>query len=95
MSAASDLIERMETETDQRIDSNDGDNNAMAGLFGAMSRLMGQSPTGYTEQDDIAAGILIKHQISPEGQCEKEGEEMIASMLACGLSPDDIKGLCG
>ena len=44
MSAASDLIERLEAETGQRIDDNDGDNLAMAGLLGVMSRLMGYSP---------------------------------------------------
>ena len=66
MSAASDLIERMEAETGQRIDDNDGDNLAMAGLLGAMSRIMGQSPPTYRERDDVAAGVLIKHQMSPD-----------------------------
>ncbi len=95
MSEASDLIERMEAETGQRIDSNNGDNLAMAGLFGAMSRLLGQSPASYRERDDVAAGVLIKHQISPEGQREKEGDEMLAVMLTNGMSPDDLKALLG
>ena len=54
----------MENETGQRID--DGDNLAMAGLFGAMSRLLGQSPPAYQERDDVAVGVLIQHQMSPE-----------------------------
>lgn len=95
MSAASDLIERLEAETGQRIDDNDGDNMAMAGLLGAMSRLMGQSPASYTERDDVAAGVLIKHQMSPEYKREQESKEMMAAMLAGGMSPDDLKGLLG
>ena len=54
MSEASDLIERMERETGQRIDSNDGDNMAMAGLFGALARAMGKS--SHDARDDFAAG---------------------------------------
>ncbi len=54
MSKASDLIERMEKETGQRIDDNDGDNNAVAGLSGAIAREMGKTP-----KDDVAVGILI------------------------------------
>jgi len=95
MSAASDLIERMEKETGQRIDDNDGDNMAMAGLIGAMSRLMGQSPASYTERDDVVAGALIRHQMSPEYKREQARKEMIAAMLAGGMSPDDRKGLLG
>ena len=95
MSAASDLIERMEAETGQRIDDNDGDNLAMAGLLGAMSRIMGQSPPTYRERDDVAAGVLIKHQMSPEYQREQESKEMMVAMLAGGMSPDDLKGLLG
>ena len=94
MSKASDLIERLENETGQRIDD-DGDNLAMAGLFGAMSRLMGQSPSTYQECDDVAAGILIKHQMSPEGQKEQASKDMLAQMLRSGMSPDDIKSLTG
>lgn len=95
MSAASDLIERLEAETGQRIDDNDSDNLAMAGLFGAISRLMGQSPKTYRECDDVAAGLLIKHQVSPEYQREQEGKKIMAAMLAGGMSPDDLKGLLG
>ncbi len=95
MSVASDLIERMEKETGQRIDDNNGDNNAMAGRLGAMSRLMGQSPPTYREHDDVVAGLLIKHQMSPEGQREKEDREMLAGLLVTDMSPDDIKALLG
>jgi hypothetical protein len=95
MSEASDLIEKMEAETGQRIDSNGGDNFAMAGLFGAMSRILGQSPVSYRERDDVAAGVLIKYQMSPEGQREKESNEMLAAMLTNGMSPDDLKSLMG
>jgi hypothetical protein len=95
MSKASDLIERLEAETGQRIDDNDGDNLAIAGLLGAMSRLLGQSPATYRERDDVVAGLLIKHQISPEYQREEEDKKIITSLLASGISPDDIKNLLG
>jgi hypothetical protein len=95
MSAASDLIERMEAETGQRIDNNNGDNLAVAGLLGAMSRLMGQLPASYVERDDVAAGLLIKHQMSPEYQREQETKELITSLLVNGVSPDTVKTLIG
>lgn len=95
MSTASDLIERMEAETGQRIDSNNGDNMAMAGLLGAMSRLLGQSPASYTEREDVAVGIIIKHQLSPEYEQEQESQEVMAAMLAGGMSSDDLKTLLG
>lgn len=95
MSEASDLIERMEKETGQRIDDNDGDNNAMAGLLGAMSRLMGQSPPTYRECDDVIAGQLIKYQMSEEERKEQQSKKLMAAMLTEGMSPDDIKALMG
>jgi len=95
MSAANDLIERLERETGQRIDDNDGDNNAMAGLLGAMSRLMGESPPNYTSHEDVAAGILIQHQMSPEYKREQQGEKLVANMLMSGMSPDLVKSFLG
>ena len=95
MSAANDLIERMEAETGQRIDSNDGDNNAMVGLLGAMARMMGQSPPSYRERDDVAAGLLIRHQMSPEYARKQESDRMLAQMLTAGMSPDSIADLFG
>ena len=95
MSAANDLIERLEAETGKRIDDNDGDNMAMAGLFGAVSRLMGQSPPSYQERDDVAAGVLIRHQMTPEYRREQEANQVMASLLASGMSPDDVKDFMG
>ncbi len=96
MSEASDLIERLERETGQRIDDNDGDNLAIAGLLGAISRLMGKSPSTYTERDDVAAGILIlQQQMTPEYKRGQESKKLMAELLLGGMSPDDIKGLMG
>ena len=95
MSEASDLIERLERETGRRIDANDGDNLAMAGLFGAISRVMGKSPATYTERDDVAAGLLIRHQMTPEYKREQESKAMLANLLRAGLSPDDLGSLLG
>ena len=93
MSAASDLIERMERETGQRIDSDDPNNMAMAGLFGAVARMMGKS--NHDERDDVVAGLLIVHQMTPEYRNEQESRQMIASLLSSGLSPDDIRAMWG
>lgn len=91
--AANELIERLERETGQRIDDNDRDNLAMAGLFGAVSRIMGQSPPSYGPRDDVVAGRVILHQMSPEGQREREGKQSMAEMLIAGMSPDDLAAL--
>lgn len=93
MSATSDLVGRLERETGHRIEDNDGDNLAMAGLFGATSRLLGQSPPSYREHDDVVAGLVIRHQMSPEGRRRRESDEMVAKMLIDGMSPDDVKAL--
>lgn len=83
----------MEKETGQRVDANDGDNMAMAGLIGAIAREMGITPKGYTEKDDVAAGVLLKHRSSREYQQELQGREMIANLLLSGVSPDALKGI--
>jgi len=90
---ASDLISRMERETGQRIDVSDGNNLAMAGLFGAIAREIGES--GHSERDDIAAGVILRHQISPQGQREEASNEILANLLASGMSPDEIKKFFG
>jgi hypothetical protein len=91
MSTASDLIERMEHETGQRIDADDPNNMAMAGLFGALSRMMGK--LSHDERDDVAAGLLIVHQTTPEYRNEQESRQMIASLLSSGISPDTIRDM--
>ncbi len=88
--SASDLVERMERETGQRIDDNDGGNLAMAGLFGAVSRMMGKSPPSYRKRDDVVAGLLLREQMTPEYQRRQEGQAPIADMLRAGMSPDDV-----
>lgn len=93
MSEASELIERMERETGQRIDENDGDNLALAGLFGAIARITGKS--SHDARDDVPAGVVAKHQISPAGQREKKSDGILAMMLLSGLSPDEIRHLTG
>ena len=95
MTAANDLIERLERETGQRIDDNDGDNLAMAGLFGAIARAMGQTPSSYRPSDDVAAGVLILHQMTPEYEAEQASKQMIADLLVGGVSPDTLKDITG
>lgn len=85
MSAASDLIERMERETGQRVDADDPNNMAMAGLFGALTRMMGYS--SHDERDDVVAGLLIVHQMTPEYRNEQESRKLIAAFLQCGSNP--------
>ncbi len=93
MENANDLIERLERETGQRIDSKDGDNLAMAGLFGALARAMGTNP--HQSRDDVAAGVVIRHQMTPAYKKQKEADQLLASMLMAGVSPDDAKSLLG
>jgi uncharacterized protein (DUF2267 family) len=88
MSKASELIERLEKETGQRID--EPGSMAMAGLFGALARAMDKTPASYTEKDDVAAGILIQHQMTPEYRQKKATDEMVANLLANGMSPEHI-----
>lgn len=95
MSVASDLIERIEKETGQRVDCDNGDNLATAGLFGAMNRIMGQASSMYTQKQDVAAGVLIKNQMTSEYEQKKESERVMVSMLSAGISPDDVKSLFG
>ena len=82
-------------ETGQRIDDNDDDNLAMAGLFGAMARLLEQTPPSYQKRDDVAAGVLIRHQMSHEYARKRESDRMLAQMLTTGMSPDSIADLFG
>ena len=82
-------------ETEDELDEAIVEIMAIITLWLAWSRLMGQSPASYTEREDVAAGLLIKHQMSPEYRSEQESKKMIAEMLAGGMSPDDIKALWG
>lgn len=91
MSAESDLIERLEQECGCRYDDNDGNNSAMAGLFGAMSRIMGQHSFG--PRDDVAVGMLIRHQMTPEYAAQQQSRAMLANLLTQGVSPDDLAGI--
>lgn len=90
---ASDLIYRMERETGQRVDAGDGYNLAVAGLFGAMARELGASQ--HRQRDDVAAGILVRRQISPQEKGDEQSKAILASLLSSGMSPDEIKKLFG
>ena len=87
------LIERMEQETGQRWDSNGGDNAALDGIFGACARALGKS--GHDERDDVAAGVLIRHQTTPEYKKEQRANELMTDLLMSGVSPDDLKAVMG
>ena len=87
------LIERMEAETGQRWDSNNGDNAALAGIFGACARALGQSR--HNPHDDVAAGVLIRHQMTPEYKRKQQADELMAELLINGFSPDDLKAIIG
>ncbi|MCP5018883.1 MAG: hypothetical protein GY938_26945 [Ketobacter sp.] len=88
---ANDLIERLERETGQRID--DDNSLSFAGLIGAMSRELGKS--NHQRRDDVAAGVVIQHQMTPAYKRQQEADEMLASLLMSGLSPDDAKNIMG
>ena len=90
MSKASNLIERAEAEAGCRVDDPDND-EALAILFGAVSRALGQHK--FEPRDDFAVGKLLLHEMSPEGKAEEDSKQALASLLAMGLSPDDIHNL--
>jgi hypothetical protein len=91
MSLASDLIERCEKETGQRVDDPNG--NAMTMLFGALARQLNEGQTNLTGRDDYAIGALVQHQMSPEGKQQKQSEEVLRQALLSGLSPDNVRNL--
>ena len=95
MSKASDLIQRLEDETGHRVDENGFDNPTMAGLFGALMRQMGKTPSSYTERDDVAVGLLVRHQMTSEYQREQQSKRMMAELLMAGISPDDVVAIVG
>lgn len=89
MTAAGDLIKKMEQETGQRWDEKGS--LALSGLFGAVARMMGKS--NHAERDDVVAGVVIQHQVSEEGRREQEAEAALVELLRAGMSPDDISRL--
>lgn len=91
MSKASDLIERMEQECGCRWDDNGGDNMAMAGIFGALARAMGK--TQHAERDDVAAGVVLRHQMTPEYKAQERSNAIMAEMMIAGVSPDTLGDL--
>ena len=93
MSESNDLIERMERETGQRIDDNGGDNNAMAGLIGAMARLMGKTAhTRYADDPkmDVPVGMYLKATSTPEYLAAQKQNEALAEALINGANPADL-----
>lgn len=85
------IIEAHEAYQDQRYEESD---NVMTGLFGAIAQaLQGTHYGGDPVGNDIAAGLLVRHQMSPEGQAKRESDRLLAQMLMAGLSPDDIGSL--
>lgn len=86
-----EMIERIERETGQRWDDPRG--TALSGLFGAVARAMGENPHG--PKDDVAAGLLLQHQMTPEYAREQAVRQMMADMLAGGMAPADLAALLG
>lgn len=87
------VIEAHEAYWDERYEDSD---SVMTGLFGAVAQaLQGTQYRGDLVSNDIAAGTLVRHQMSPEYQREQEARQMMADLLLAGLSPDDLKSLSG
>lgn len=86
MNKATELILEMEEKAGQRVDENGFDNLAMAGLFGAIGRAMGINK--HLPKDDVAAGVVLRHQASPEFEHVKKMDEMLASAISAGIPPD-------
>lgn len=100
MSTANDLTERMERETGCRIDSNGGDNAAIAGLMGAVRREMGNAgmlpkTPWHTERDDVAVGMYLKATSTPEYIAKQDALKMMCSMIGPDMGPDELRGFFG
>lgn len=89
----SDIISQIEEMTGQRYETNNFDNDTMTTLFGLVAREMGLSK--HKPEDNFVAGTLVKHQLTLDGQRERETDELVTRMLLAGLSPDDVKSLLG
>jgi len=63
---AAELIERAEREGGSRV-TESGDARRI--VFGALARSMGKAT--HRPEDDLAAGILLEHEASPEGEAER------------------------
>lgn len=97
---AARFIELAEQEAGCRWD--DPNNPAgMASLVGALARAMrdngmgGPSPAFQQRRDDVAVGMLLMHEMSPEGQRQRETDHMLAEMLRAGIGPDTLASLFG
>ena len=87
------VIEAHEAYQDERYENSD---SVMTGLFGAISQaLQGTQYGGDPVGNDLAAGVVIRHRMSPECQREQEAKQMLAGLLVGGLSPDDLKSFLG
>lgn len=87
------VIEAHEAYQDERYEDSD---SVVTGLFGVMAQaLQGTRYGGDLMGNDIVAGILVRHQMSPEYQREQEAGQMMADLLLAGLSPDDLKSFSG
>lgn len=90
------LIEAHEVQAGKRYD--DGP-DAMTGILGAVAmalagRSYGSSGSGRVG-DEIAAGHLVRFDISPEGQAQKASDNALASLLAGGMEPSVLASLSG
>ncbi len=85
---AAEFIERMERETGCRVDDNNFDNIAMAGLIGNLARQLGHS--NHRSHDDVAAGVVLRHKMSPEGKAQERAGQALAHLLCSDVSPDDL-----
>lgn len=88
---ANDLIERAEALAGCRWDDESG--LGLAAILGAVARAAGKNP--HPHRDDIAAGMLIREQMTERYQREQASKEMMATLLSAGVSPDDLGALLG
>jgi hypothetical protein len=86
------IIEKIEEQTGQRYDSNDGDNDTMTTLYGMLAIALSGNDV-YKESDAFPVGVYLKHQMSPEGNAEREAGRHLKNLILSGLSPDMIHKL--
>ena len=65
--------------------------NGMFALLGALARAMGNNP--HAPKDDVAAGMLLAHRMTPAAQRKRQADALLAEMLVAGLDPETLRDL--
>ncbi|MFT7565655.1 MAG: hypothetical protein ACI8V7_000669 [Candidatus Paceibacteria bacterium] len=91
------IIESHEVQANAWHDDEGG--AAITGIMGAIAMALAGRDYGSTGSnqvgDEIAVGLIKRHEMSPAGERERRSDATLLAMLQMGMSPDDISKLDG